>query len=165
MGHGARGLLVTVASLALAIGLTACAAQTPSPVVTSSPSATPSPGDTTPTPVPPAGPVYVPDGTAEENKPIFDLTNQNFFDQGGSVIPEGRAVIDNLVSVGFDKASMQLTPDRTAINLPVDSLIFSVLIGEECLIGQYSATGYSTLLAPKLTTGACLIGITRTIDW
>ncbi|MDJ0335559.1 hypothetical protein QMG83_10025 [Salinibacterium sp. G-O1] len=166
MGIVARSLALTAAALALTLGLSACVGATPAPEVTKTPTATAVPDDNpTPTPAPPAEPVFVPGGTAEENKPIFDLANQNYFTQVGSVIPEGRGVIDNLVSVGFDKAAMQITPDRTAINLPVDSLIFSVLLGEECLVGQYSASGYSTILAPKLTTGSCLIGRTRTIDW
>ncbi|MGV8897050.1 MAG: DUF6993 domain-containing protein [Rhodoglobus sp.] len=157
---------MTAAALALTVGLSACVTATPVPVATSTPSPTATPGGgATPSPTPPAEPVYVPDGTAEENKPIFDLTNQNYFIQAGNVIPEGRGVIDNLVSLGFDKAAMQITPDRTAINLPVDSLIFSVLMGDQCLIGQFSALGYSTIIAPKLTTGSCLIGRTRTIDW
>ena len=74
-------------------------------------------------------------------------------------------MVDNLVSAGFDKKNMQITADRTAIDLPVDSLVFSVLSGDQCLLGQFSARGYSTIIAPKLTTGSCLIGQTRAIDW
>jgi hypothetical protein len=165
-----RVVMATVAGCALALGLSSCVDTTDTSVnnnaSTSRPSASSAPDDgATSTPTPTRAPVFVAGGTAEQNKPIFDATNQQYFIASGNVIPEGRGVIDNLVSVGFDKASMQLTPDRTAIDLPVDSLIFSVLMGDECLIGQFSALGYSTIVAPKLTTGTCLIGVTRTIDW
>lgn len=134
----------------------------PPATATAAPSGEPS---ATSTPTASADPTYVIGGTAEQNRPIFDLTNQRYFTQAGNVIPEGRGVIDNLVSAGFDKAKMQITPDRTAIDLPVDSLVFSVLEGKQCLIGQFSAVGYSTIIAPKLSTGECLVGLTRTIDW
>ena len=181
-----RIMSAIVAGLALALGLCSCVGTT-GPTVnsgpptsspptsrpsTSNPTATAMPDDgatPAPTPTPTEQPVHVAGGTAEQNKPIFDATNQQYFTgdgtDAGNVIPEGRGVIDNLVSVGFDKSAMQVTPDRTAIDLPVDSLIFSVLIGDECLVGQFSALGYSTIVAPKLATGSCLIGLTRTIDW
>lgn len=162
----------------LALGLTACVG-TPSSQATNGPpesveSGTPSSDSSdsqtpaagvAPSPDPTSAPAFVPGGTAEENRPIFDRANQAFFIQAGNVIPDGRGVVDNLVSAGFDKKDMQITADRTAIDLPVDSLIFSVLQGDECLIGQFSALGYSTIIAPQLTTGSCLIGRTRTIDW
>ncbi|GGL01574.1 hypothetical protein GCM10007382_21820 [Salinibacterium xinjiangense] len=162
----------TVAGFALALGLSSCVGTTGSTAdsgpSTSRQPATSVPGDgaiPTPAPTPTKQPVHMAGGTAEQNKPIFDATNQRYFIDAGNVIPEGRGVIDNLVSVGFDKSAMQVTPDRTAIDLPVDSLIFSVLIGDKCLVGQFSALGYSTIVAPKLATGSCLIGLTRTIDW
>lgn len=163
-----RVVSATVAGCALALVFSSCVGTTETTVngnaSTSRPTASSVPEDA-PTPTPTAQPVYMAGGTAEQNKPVFDATNQQYFIDSGNVIPEGRGVVDNLVSVGFDKASMQLTPDRTAIDLPVDSLIFSVLMGDQCLIGQFSALGYSTIVAPKLTTGTCLIGVTRTIDW
>ena len=168
-----RRVVRTVTTLVIAgtvmVGLVACVGSTPNPAMTASPSA-PSASSTpttasSPTPSAPARPVLSPAGTAEDNKPFFDDVNQQFFIASGSVIPDGRAVIDNLVNLGFVKADMQVTPNRTAIDLPVDSLVFSVLMGDECLIGQYSAMGYSTIIAPKLTTGSCLVGLTRTIDW
>ena len=177
-----RIVTATVAGFVLALGLCSCVGTngptansgppTSGPPTsgppTSNPTATSTPDDgmiQAPTSTPTEQPVHVAGGTAEQNKPIFDATNQQYFTAAGNVIPEGRGVIDNLVSVGFDKSAMQVTPDRTAIDLPVDSLIFSVLIGDECLVGQFGALGYSTIVAPKLATGSCLIGLTRTIDW
>lgn len=154
------------AVLGLVILLTACIGQPPAPPVTAGPSgSSPAEGSGSPTPTPAATPALVAGGTAAENKPFFDEVNQRYFIAAGNVIPEGRGVVDNLVSVGFIKADMQVTADRTAIDLPVDSLVFSVLMGDQCLVGQFSTQGYSTILAPKLVTGSCLVGLTRTIDW
>lgn len=170
MVHGTRVFVASAAAVALTVGLSSCVGATTT-TVNGGPSATapaeplePSDGATS-SPTAPPQPVYLTGGSAEDNRPVFDATNQQYFIQAGNVIPEGKGVVDNLVSVGFDKSAMQITPDRTAIDLPVDSLVFSVLLGEECLIGQFSALGYSTIIAPRLTTGSCLIGLTRAIDW
>jgi hypothetical protein len=152
--------------LGVAMLLTACIGQSPAPTVTAdSGGSSPAEESGSPTPTPAAKPALVAGGTAAENKPFFDEVNQQYFLAAGNVIPEGRGVIDNLVSVGFIKADMQVTADRTAIDLPVDSLVFSVLMGDQCLVGQFSPQGYSTIIAPKLSTGSCLVGLTRTIDW
>jgi len=44
---------------------------------------------------------------------------------------------------------------------------FAVRWAEECLIGQYgpASGGYHSLVAPRLSTGTCLAGQTRPIDW
>lgn len=162
----ARSSTLACAMLGLALMLTACSGPPAVPAATTGP-AMPSKQEASasPSPTPAASPTLVAGGTAAENKAFFDTINQQYFNAAGNVIPEGRGVVDNLVSVGFIKADMQLTADRTAIDLPVDSLVFSVLMGEECLIGQFSALGYSTITAPKLASGSCLIGLTRTIDW
>ena len=79
--------------------------------------------------------------------------------------PGGRAVVDALVGAGFDKSTMQVTADTTSIGRDADSVQFSVLWGQDCLIGQVSGAGYSSQTAPVLGTGACLVGSTRAIDW
>nr|WP_199859414.1 hypothetical protein [Frigoribacterium sp. CFBP 8759] len=79
--------------------------------------------------------------------------------------PGGRAVVDALVAAGFDKSTMQVTADTTSIGRDADSVQFSVLWGQDCLIGQVSGAGYSSQTAPVLGTGACLVGSTRAIDW
>ncbi|WP_309615201.1 DUF6993 domain-containing protein [Salinibacterium sp.] len=162
----ARTSRLAGAVLGVMILLTACIGQPPAPPVTADPSgSSPAEGSGSPTPTLPPTPALVAGGTAAENKPFFDEVNQQYFIAAGNVIPEGRGVVDNLVSVGFIKADMQITADRTAIDLPVDSLVFSVLMGDQCLVGQFSAQGYSTIIAPKLSTGSCLVGLTRAIDW
>ncbi len=77
----------------------------------------------------------------------------------------GKSIIDSLVAAGFEKAAMQVTPDATPGGLAVDSIEFSVLAGEDCLIGQVRGADYTSTIAPALSNGACLVGKTRTIDW
>jgi hypothetical protein len=60
---------------------------------------------------------------------------------------------------------MELTPDRTAADLAADNIQFSVRIGDECLLGQFGNTGYVSAVGDVLSTGRCLVGKTRPIDW
>jgi hypothetical protein len=109
-----------------------------------------------------ADPELVPGGTAEDNLPYFDFVNSEVLTSGN---PGGRPIIDNLASAGFDRAAMQVTADRTPRGSEVDSVQFSVLIGEDCLIGQADGSGYTSTLAAALESGGCLLGNTRAIDW
>ncbi len=111
-----------------------------------------------------AGPVLHPDGTADDNLPLFTAVTGQVWATGAS---DGRAYIDALVAAGFDKASMQVTDSTSTVGNPAESVQFSVLWGEECLIGQVGpATGDPvTTVMPALAGGACLIGSTRPIDW
>src|SRR6185312_2998351 len=113
----------------------------------------------TPTPAP----KYYPNGTAKGNKPVFDAVSRGVLAANASA--GGRDVIDALVAAGFDRANMQLTPDRTTINRAVDSVLFSVRIGTECLLGQFSGSEYTSSIQAALSSGACLVGQTRPIDW
>ena len=137
---------------ALALTLAGCAepAPTPMPLPSSSPSASAS---------------AAPDTSAAGQLPLFDLTNNATISLADGSNPGGRAFIDSLVAAGFDKTAMQLTPDKTAINLDADNIQFSVLIGADCLVGQYGNVGYQSAVLPVLSTGKCLVGTTRAIDW
>ena len=140
--------------MALALTLAGCATETtPMPLPTSSPSASAS---VTPD---------APDTSATGQKTTFDETNNATIAAAGGANPGGRAFVDALVAAGFDKAAMQLTPDKTAINLDADNIQFSVLIGEDCLVGQYGNVGYQSAVLPVLSTGKCLVGTTRAIVW
>jgi hypothetical protein len=129
--------------------------------------ATAEPSDAAPAaPEQPAAPAaFVPDGNAAANLPIFTQTVAAVW--ASDAKDQGRAYIDALVAVGFDKAAMQVTADRTTIGDPAESIQFSVVFAGECLVGQVGpATGEPhTVVAPVLSTGACLVGGTRTIDW
>ena len=88
----------------------------------------------------PPTPTLVPDGTAEENLPLFSAVVAGVWATPQQVT--GRAYVDALVAAGFDKGAMQLTPDQSTVGNPAESIQFSVRWGQECLIGQVGpATG------------------------
>ena len=142
---------LAVLIVGLSLALSACAPEpvTPMPVPTVEPSATPS---------------AAPDDSAEGRRQLFDVTNNETVTRLGSAVG-GRDFIDALVTAGFDKSAMQLTPDATAIGLTADNIQFSVLIEDDCLVGQYGNVGYASAILPAVSTAGCLIGNTRPIDW
>jgi hypothetical protein len=151
----------TVAAAMLA--LTACTASpTPTATPTASPSASASP---TPTETAPPAPSLKPKLSAAENLPFFDQVNTQVIAANAGA--GGRDMVDALVAAGFDRAAMQVTPDRTAVDLAADSVQWSVLFNGECLIGQYgpASGGYHSQVAQPTGQGACLVGETRPIDW
>ena len=106
----------------------------------------------------------LPQGSALANREYFDFVNNRLLAVNPN--PAGQTIIDNLVAYGFDKAAMQVTPDKTSeLRRPVDSIEFSAQIREDCLIGQFAAGTYQSLVGPALASGGCLIGKTRPIDW
>ena len=122
----------------------------------------------TPTPTPSASaappPEFVPDGTAQDNKAYFDfvLSTVATIDQH----QPGKAMVNSLRRAGFSKRQMQVTPDKTRTGLDADSVIVSVKVGRSCLIGQRTTHKECfSSIEPALTTGGCLIGTTRKIDW
>jgi hypothetical protein len=106
---------------------------------------------------------YFPDGTAKANKPYFDSVTTALLARVPSA--GGKDVINALVAAGFDKANMQVTPDTTTIGRKVDSVLFSVRIGTECLLGQLSGSQYTSSVQAALASGTCLVGKTRPINW
>lgn len=119
---------------------------------------------TTP-PAPDAVPSLVPSGSAADNLPLFAEVVRAVW--AGPDQVSGRAYVDALVAAGFDKAAMQVTPDTTTIGNPAESIEFSVRWGEDCLVGQVGPSIGDPVVTvlPGLSTGACLIGQTRAIDW
>jgi len=157
------------AVLMLSVSLTACAS---GPVGTT-PSATAPSGSSTPgfsaTPEPSATPVpeptLVPSGTAAENLVYFNFLAAAV--TKATPTAGGRAYIDALVAGGFDRTAMEVSFDRTQADLAADAIVFSVRIADECLIGQIgpASDGFHSQVAPVLSTGLCLVGSTRQIDW
>lgn len=137
---------------ATAIALSACSGS-------NDPAPTPPPASATPT----AEPEFVPGGTAEQNKPWFDHVNQQTL--AANPVATSRELVDGLAGGGFDKAAMEVTFDKTNVQLEADYIIVSVKIGEDCLIGQRGPRGYTSEITPPVSTGKCLIGHTQTIDW
>ena len=66
-----------------------------------------------------------------------------------------------------DKGAMQVTPDESTIGNAAESIEFSVRLGDACLVGQVgpSIGNAVTTVLPGLSSGGCLIGQTRPIDW
>jgi hypothetical protein len=146
---------VTAAVIVVGLLLAGC---TPAPVASPTAGATVSA-----TAVPEPVPTIDLTGTAGENLAYFDKVNKALIAKGGTL--DGRAFIDNLVAAGYPKTSMEVTPDRTSVNLEADNIEFSVRLGTTCLVGEYGNIGYASTAAKVFSTGRCLAGKTRTIDW
>jgi len=103
------------------------------------------------------------EGTAADNLEYFDMVNRELIAEPGR--PDGRDFIDNLVEAGFPKSDMEVTRDKTAISLAADNIQFAVRINGTCLIGQFGNIGYASTATSLLSTGRCLVGDTRPINW
>ena len=159
-----RRHLLVLMTLVCAVALAGCAPIAPGTINRPSASLAPSPpASPKDTAIPAPAPSFRPDSSAAANRAWFDAANTRLFVANQSA--NGRAIIDSLVAAGFDKASMQLTPDTTSIDGGVDSILFSVKIRDSCLLGQHGAGGYSSAVERALKSGLCLIGKTRAIDW
>jgi hypothetical protein len=156
---------VTLAGAALTVaGCTGLATPEATSASASSTASPPGRAAASATPAVP-GPVLLPEGTAEDNLPLFAAVTAAVWASPDSA--SGRAYIDALAAAGFDKAAMQVTEDQSTVGNPAESLQFSVHWGDECLIGQVGpATGTPvTVVVPALAEGTCLVGRTRPIDW
>ncbi|WP_253201967.1 hypothetical protein [Subtercola sp. PAMC28395] len=156
------GILAAV-SVGAVFALAGCtSAPSPGPTATPSTSAAPAPS-----PSPSVAPVHVANGTAAQNQAFFDFVNAGVITTAAAANSQadGVAFISALRSGGFAVADMQVTPDVTTVGVKADSIQFSVAIGGQCLIGQYGFGHYTSIVAPALGTGGCLIGETRPIDW
>jgi hypothetical protein len=155
-----RARTLVSASLALAaLAVVAGCVQTPMPTPTPTPSASPTSHTNAPKPQ------LRPGQSAAANKQYFDLIVNNTFAAIAGHRIDGRAIVDSLVTAGFVKSDLEVTYDETALGIPADSVVFSVRIQSDCLIGQISNTLVTTTLAPLLGTGSCLVGQQRPIDW
>ena len=157
-------LPAALAGVALAVVLAGCVAETtptPSPVASVSETTAPS----TPTSSSAPAAAFVPGGTAAQNKPFFDAVNEQVVAAAGNGA-DGPAFITALRSGGFPVEAMEVTPDITTVGVKADSIQFSVHAADACLIGQWSnLSGYTSIVAAPLSTGKCLIGQTRAIDF
>lgn len=153
--HRTRALAWASIAVALVAGVTGCAPDRTSLLE-------PEPSNT-PGPAPSYAPAFDPNAGATGNQAFFDLVNKATISLDSS--PGGKKMINALVAAGFPKDGMELTPDRTAINLSADNIQFSVLLGDECLIGQEGNIGYDSTVQPVLGSGKCLVGVTRKITW
>jgi hypothetical protein len=154
-----------IAAVLVAEALTACSPGEPGPTPTTTAPTTDGAPSPSATPTAPAAPALVPDGTAEDNLPLFSSVTAAVWATDARVT--GRAYVDALTAAGFDKAAMQVTEDMSTVGNPAESIQFSVRWDDQCLVGQVGpATGDPvTVVVPVLAEGNCLIGQTRAIDW
>jgi hypothetical protein len=155
--------VLAFAGAAIIVGVAGCTAS-PSPTAAPEPRPTPT-ASAAPAPGPTAVSTLRPELSAGENLAYFDSVSLGVV--AANPDAEGRDFIDALVSAGFDKSQMEVTADRTTIDLRADSVQFAVLFQGECLVGQYgpASGGYHSAVRPALGTGGCLVGQTRPIDW
>lgn len=165
MGRRHTGATIAALAGAAALALTGCTSSGPSPTPSAESSVSPDAVPSTAAPTETPELALRPDLPAAENLAFFDSVNRAVVEADPSA--GGRAFIDALASAGFDKAAMQVTADTTTIGDPADSIQFAVVLGTECLIGQYGpkSDGYRSAVRPVLGTGGCLVGDTRPIDW
>jgi hypothetical protein len=138
----------------LLLGLAACVGGAPEPAP-STHTATATPG-----PIPSEVPTFDPNGNAAQNLPFFNQVNQQTLAAKPSAT--GMDFVNGLIAAGFNKADMQVTSDKTSINLQPGSVQFSVKMKDQCLIGQFGqdSGGYQSMVAAPISTGTCLIGNT-----
>ena len=153
--HRSRALVGASIAVVLVASLAGCAPDRSSEL---EPEPSSAPG-----PAPTYAPAFDPAAGASGNQAFFDLVNKATLSLDKN--PGGKKLINALVEAGFPKSEMELTPDRTAIDLQADNVQFSVLLGEECLIGQQGNIGYTSTVQPVLGSGKCLVGVTRKITW
>ena len=152
-----RRAALAATAVAVSLVLAGCVAPTEMPQPTTSASRSASP-----TPTPTVVPERVEGGTAGQNRPYVE------FIVGGLVAanpqPASLQIVDTLVAGGFDRAAMEVTEDTTRVGSRADSILFSILIDGECLLGQVADGGVATSLGEVLGTGRCLVGRTLSLD-
>ncbi|WP_181373549.1 DUF6993 domain-containing protein [Microbacterium sp. HMWF026] len=164
----AFGRPLAALALVAALGLAGCTGEAPepAPATTEQPSASVADPSVAPSAAPTAAaPVLVPGGSAPQNLPFFAQVVSGVWSGPDQV--SGRAYIDALTAAGFDKSAMQVTADYSTIGNAAESIEFAVRLGDQCLVGQVgpSIGDPVTTVLPGLSSGGCLIGQTRTIDW
>ncbi len=147
--------------LALTLTLAACTAGTDTAPPASPAATSPATEADAAQPTAEPAPTLQPETSAADNQAFFDLAAAT---RAGV---DGRAFVDALVAHGFDKTQMEVTFDRTHVDLAADTIQFSVRFNGECLIGQDgpASGGYHSAVTPLLASGTCLVGTTRQIDW
>ncbi len=147
-------------AIVVAIALSGCVSGPVSPMATPTESR-PTP-TATPTPTPTADPELVPGGTAGQNRPFVEFIIGRLL--ASNPQPASLEIIDTLVAGGFDRTTMQVSEDTTRVGSRADSILFSILIEGQCLLGQVAGGAVATSLADVLGTGRCLVGRTVSLD-
>ena len=160
--RGIRSLIALLIAATVGVGLAACTPTKPDATPATS-SAAPSPSETPAASVPKPVPTLNPEGSAVENLAYFRRVGHRLLDRNQGA--KGKTIVNYFVKAGFSKNDMEVTPDKTSIDLDAWNIEFSVLMNGTCLIGQAGNVRFQSFAAPVLATNRCLIGRTRTIDW
>ena len=141
--------------LVVSVGLASCSTATEK-----APSAqsTVSSATATPTPTPTTPPVFLPEGTAQQNLEYLGWVITSTLAADPAMDSYG--VASAVGASGFDPATVQFTFSTTAAGLPADTSEIAVQFAGECLIGQYGPVQPTviTKVMPLLASGGCLIG-------
>lgn len=107
-------------------------------------------------------PEFIPGGSAQDNLPYIDLV---LTDAGaGSGLFGSLDAVAALEAAGFSRQDIEVTSDRTRLELSAESVTIAVRVGEECALGQWSSSWYSSAVEPILASGTCLVGDTLSLD-
>ena len=149
--------IVTVGALAGALILSGCQAQ-PEPIIEETP---PPPAviDEAPAPVIPE---LVDGGSAADNLPYIDFVLVSA--GAGTGLFGSLDAVAVLEEAGFSTDQLEVTSDRTALELAAESVTTAVVIDGECAMGQWSSEWYVSSVTPLLGAGTCLLGDTLSLD-
>ncbi|MCH6471820.1 DUF6993 domain-containing protein [Sinomonas terrae] len=134
----------------------------PAPKASAPASSVPSPSPTPSASAPPAAALarFDPSATGAANLDLFKRTLEKAAQSTAASSVEAKTLTTALTGVGFNAAAMQQSADQTSANLQAPTLVVSVRLGAQCLVGQFvrSDASISTEIAAPIQTGACLIG-------
>jgi hypothetical protein len=158
-GGGVRAVVkTTIGTLTVLVGILAgCQAaesEQPQPPPPPPTIATEPAGDETPT--------YVEGGSAEDNLPYITWI---LGEAGAGVGLFGSLdAVAALEEAGFERSALEVTSDRTALELAAESITVSVLIQGDCAVAQWSSDWLVSSVQPLLGSGTCLLGDTLSLD-
>lgn len=146
-------VIAAVVALSSAIALSACASTDETPDVQKSSSVSASA-----TPTPAKDPVFLVDGSAQDNLYYFSWVIEKTL--AADPATDSFAVAQAVGAAGFDPATVQFTFSRTAAGLAADTTEVAVQFGGQCLIGQFGPVAPKVIARalPVLATGGCLLG-------
>lgn len=148
---------VIVAAVVITMALAGCAESPEMPRPTP-----PASQEPTPTPTASEDPERVVGGTAGQNRPYVEFVMDRLI----TISPQmtSREIADTLVAAGFDRSTLQVTEHATRVGSRADSILFSILIDGQCLLGQVADGAVTTSIGDVLGTGKCLVGRTASLD-
>lgn len=107
-------------------------------------------------------PAFIPGGSAQDNLPYISYVLQEA--GAGTGIFGSLDAVEVLEEAGFSRSDMEVTSDRTKLELAAESVTIAVIIDGECALGQWGASWFSSSVTPLLGSGTCLLGDTLSLD-